>query len=339
MNKIHTTQFGQFLTEARQGAELTQKGLAARILVTESAVSEWERGLAYPEFATLGPLARALGVTEGELVRASEDHRGRSDAQQARGHRRWRAALLWATLSAYVVALVASFVVNLSVEHTLSWFWIVASAVGLAFSLTTLPLLLRARRGWSTLTASALSLGLLLASIEYVGGGSFFGIVAASVLFAGLVIWGPLAIRDFAPAAIRRHGAIISVVAGSVGLAALLWIILSTMGRADAFFSLAVPIAVWGVAVAVLLTLVVRYLPLRGLYRAAIASVLGAAVALTTEPYVEMVVDARPFTFASVDLTIWGDATINGNVNALVAMGFIFAAVVLLVLSFRPAAR
>ncbi len=82
--------------------------------MTESAVSTWERGLSYPDLATVGPLARALGVTEGELVSASEDQRGRLDAQQARTHRRWRAALLWSLMGVYAAGMVASLVTNLA---------------------------------------------------------------------------------------------------------------------------------------------------------------------------------------------------------------------------------
>ena len=86
---------------ARGAAGLTQKGLAAEVFVTESAVSKWERGLSYPDLSTVSLLARALGVSEGELVTASEDHRGRQDARTARSHRRWTASFTWTTLGTY----------------------------------------------------------------------------------------------------------------------------------------------------------------------------------------------------------------------------------------------
>ena len=38
------TKFGKFIMEKRKEAGLTQKGLAERLHVTESAVSKWERG-------------------------------------------------------------------------------------------------------------------------------------------------------------------------------------------------------------------------------------------------------------------------------------------------------
>lgn len=41
------TKFGKFIMEKRKEAGLTQKGLAERLHVTESAVSKWERGVSH----------------------------------------------------------------------------------------------------------------------------------------------------------------------------------------------------------------------------------------------------------------------------------------------------
>jgi transcriptional regulator with XRE-family HTH domain len=332
VKQTHKTEFGQFLASARAAAGLTQKGLAAELFVTESAVSKWERGLSYPDLSTLTPLSRALGVSEGELVMASEDHRGRMDAHTARTHRRWRAAITYTTLGAYVTTLAACAIVNISVDHTLSWFWVVASAVMLAFSVTTLPLLLTARRGWTTLVAAVLSLGILLASIQFFVGGTFFPIVAASVVFAVLVIWGPLALRAFGAPWMRRHAAVLCVLIDGAGLIALLWVILGAAGQLDALVSIALPLVAGGVTVALLVTLIIRYLPLRGLSRAAVACLVGAGVVLSAGPAVEALLERQPFAFASVQLGTWSDATVNGNVSALAAIGFVAAAALLVAL-------
>ncbi|MFS0712951.1 helix-turn-helix transcriptional regulator [Microbacterium sp. 2P01SA-2] len=327
---------GRFLATARRTAGLTQKELASRVFVTESAVSKWERGLSYPDLATLGPLARALGVTEGELVSASADDRGRLDAQQARVHRRWRGALLWTTVGAYAVALVATFVTNLAVEHTLSWFWIVAAAVALAFSLTTLPLLVTGRRGWTTFAAALASLGLLLASVEALTSAGFLGIAGAAILFAVVVIWGPLALRSFGAGWLRTHSAMISVVVDAVALTLMLAVILGAVGEGWAFVEIALPLVAGGAGLAILIVLVLRYLPLRGLQRAAIVCVVGAVVAVVAGPLVNGLLERAPVVLAPVDLTTWSNATINGNVTALIAAACVVAAIVLLALSFRP---
>lgn len=65
MNK---QQFGNFIAENRKAAGLTQKELAARVHVTDKAVSKWERALSYPDVTLLEPLAEALGLGVEELM-------------------------------------------------------------------------------------------------------------------------------------------------------------------------------------------------------------------------------------------------------------------------------
>ena len=47
---------------------MTQKDLAAKLGVTDKAVSKWERDLSCPDIALLVPLADALGITVSELL-------------------------------------------------------------------------------------------------------------------------------------------------------------------------------------------------------------------------------------------------------------------------------
>ncbi len=65
MNK---QQFGNFIAENRKAAGLTQKDLAARVHVTDKAVSKWERALSYPDVTLLEPLAEVLGLGVEELM-------------------------------------------------------------------------------------------------------------------------------------------------------------------------------------------------------------------------------------------------------------------------------
>ena len=41
--------FGTFICQRRKELGMTQKEFAQRLFVTDSAVSKWERGLAYPD--------------------------------------------------------------------------------------------------------------------------------------------------------------------------------------------------------------------------------------------------------------------------------------------------
>lgn len=153
--------FGRFVSERRLEAGLTQRELAARLHVTESAVSKWERGLSYPDITMVQAIAAQLGVSAQELISASEDREGRADKRDARSYRNWRGAILWSTGLTWAVAILSCFIINLSVQHTLSWFWVVLPAVTLAFSVTTLPLLPVPHPGWAALVGATLSLGAL----------------------------------------------------------------------------------------------------------------------------------------------------------------------------------
>ncbi|MCL2580577.1 MAG: helix-turn-helix domain-containing protein [Oscillospiraceae bacterium] len=59
---------GLFISELRKSRLMTQKDLAAKLNVTDKAVSKWERGLSCPDISLLAPLSDILGVTTGELL-------------------------------------------------------------------------------------------------------------------------------------------------------------------------------------------------------------------------------------------------------------------------------
>lgn len=69
---MDATKFGSFVAGARKDKNMTQKELAAKIKVTDKAVSRWERGLGFPDINTLEPLAEALGVSVLELMKSEK---------------------------------------------------------------------------------------------------------------------------------------------------------------------------------------------------------------------------------------------------------------------------
>lgn len=62
---------GDLIKKLRKEKNLTQKGLADILMVTDKAVSKWERGLGYPEITIIPELANALGITISELLNGS----------------------------------------------------------------------------------------------------------------------------------------------------------------------------------------------------------------------------------------------------------------------------
>lgn len=69
---MDATRFGLFVAEMRKEKHMTQAELAAKIKVTDKAVSRWERGLGFPDINSLEPLAEALGVSILELMKSEK---------------------------------------------------------------------------------------------------------------------------------------------------------------------------------------------------------------------------------------------------------------------------
>lgn len=69
MFEIDKEQFGLFLQELRKSKGYTQKELAAKLFISDKAVSKWERGINLPDTALLLPLSEVFGVTVTELLK------------------------------------------------------------------------------------------------------------------------------------------------------------------------------------------------------------------------------------------------------------------------------
>ncbi|MBQ3011743.1 MAG: helix-turn-helix transcriptional regulator [Oscillospiraceae bacterium] len=64
---------GEIISTRRKELGMTQKELAAKMNVTDKAVSKWERGIAYPDIQSVPQLAEVLEVSVVELMDAQPD--------------------------------------------------------------------------------------------------------------------------------------------------------------------------------------------------------------------------------------------------------------------------
>ena len=137
------TSFGELLKQRRQEKNLTQKELAKKLIVSESTVSKWEKDVAYPSITLLPKLSIILGVSEHEIITASLDKQSREEKMQAK---KWRIfSFSWNMFFyiSYIVALIPCFICDLAINKSLTWFWIVLSALLLSFTFTNLPTLIK----------------------------------------------------------------------------------------------------------------------------------------------------------------------------------------------------
>lgn len=184
--------FGTFLKQKRIEKNLTQKELAKLLIVSESAVSKWEKDVAHPDITLLPKLAEILDVTEHELITASIDNKTREEKTQAK---KWQTlSFSWSLFFyiSYCVALIPCFICNLAINKGLTWFWIVASALLLAFTFTNLAKLIKKHKLVLLPLSQYLSLCLLLGVCCIYTNGNWFLIPALAVLFGLIIIFAPI---------------------------------------------------------------------------------------------------------------------------------------------------
>lgn len=189
--------FGEFLKEKRQEKNLTQKEIANLLFVSESAVSKWEKNVAHPDITLLPKLSEILEVTEHELITASIDKQSREEKVQAK---KWRAFnLSWSLFFyiSYAIALIPCFICDLAINKGLTWFWIVLSALILAFTFTNLPRLIKKHKLIFVPLSMLLSLCLLLGVCCIYNKGDWFLIPTLSVLLALVIIFTPIYISKY----------------------------------------------------------------------------------------------------------------------------------------------
>ena len=67
---MDSQKFGAFVAQCRKDKKMTQADLAAKLNVTDKAISRWKRGVGFPDINTIEPLAAALDASVAELMKS-----------------------------------------------------------------------------------------------------------------------------------------------------------------------------------------------------------------------------------------------------------------------------
>lgn len=141
--------FGTYIQQKRKEAGLTQKALAEKLCVTESAVSKWERNLSYPDITLVTTICEVLNITEHELLTASDDIHQREVEIQAHKYKKMTMVhrkINWIIYCGYVAALIPTFIWGLVSGKGLGVFFIVLASLCIAFSVVNLPCIVKQHR-------------------------------------------------------------------------------------------------------------------------------------------------------------------------------------------------
>lgn len=337
--------FGEFLKQKRQERNLTQKELAKLLFVSESAVSKWEKNVAHPDITLLPKLAELLEVTEHELITASVDNQARQEKLQAR---KWRAfSMSWSLFFyiAYAVALIPCFICDLAINKTLSWFWIVLSALILAFSFTNLPKLIKRHKLIFVPLSMYLALVLLLGVCCIYTGGNWFFIPTIAVFLGLMMVFAPIYISKYdCFAKIRKYNDFVSVATCFVILNIMLIAIdlfsVSNGAENHWYLSYALPIALVGYLVVTAL-MCVRFLKVNMLLKTSIILALSDIFVYLIPLFIKTDNTSIQRVFDDInvfkaDFSNWVGEIIERNVHCIIALvilalAFIFFAVGLFV--------
>ena len=185
--------FGSFIKEKRINKNYSQKELADLLYVTESAVSKWERGVTYPDITLITDICRVLEISEKELIQSSDDFEYRKMKKEADKFKKIKATLFWIINSLYIVALLTCFIVNLAVNHTLSWFFIVLSSLVVAYTfIPTITYMFTKYKKYIFFGSVFLSLFILFLTCSIYTSNYWFMIPTLSLLLLYFIIFYPI---------------------------------------------------------------------------------------------------------------------------------------------------
>lgn len=184
---------GSFIKEKRIEKKYTQKQLADILFVTESAVSKWERGIAYPDITLITEICNALEISEHELINANNDTNFRNLKQEALKYNRIKKTIFWILNICYIVAIITCFIVNIAVNHTLSWFFIVLTSIFCAYSFCpTITWIVKRFKLLVFIGSTFVSLFLLLLTCNIYSKNYWFLIPTVAILLSYFIIFFPI---------------------------------------------------------------------------------------------------------------------------------------------------
>lgn len=328
--------FGAFLRQKRLETGLTQKELSSALFVSESAVSKWEKDVAHPDITLLPKLAKILSVTEHELITASIDNEARKERTQAR---RWRAfSLSWSLFFyiSYGIALLTCFICNLAISKTLSWFWIVLSAILLSFTFTNLPKLIKNHALLLLPISMFLALCILLAVCALYTGGGWFWIAALSVLLGLIIIFVPIYISRYNVfSKIRKYNDFISIFIDFIMLNILLIVINAYTGGSWWYLQVALPIVLY-VYLSLNLIISLRFLKANRFFKASFILLLTNVflyvppmLIRVDNPDIQKEIDDT--NIFKADFSKWIAETIDNNVHLIIFLTVLGVALSLLI--------
>ena len=320
--------FGSFIKIKRTEKNYSQKELAEMLFVTEGAVSKWERGVSYPDITLISDICRVLDISEHELITASIDTDTRKMKYEARKFRAIRNTWFWIPTIAYGVALVTCFICNLAVNHTLSWFFIVLTALICAYTFVpTVTCFFESKKLLAFTASTYLSICLLLfACAVYTNGLSWFLTACIGILMGYVLLFVPILLSK------TKYSRYKFIISFTVTLALTVLMMMYIRIRQSFMLGNAILMAVYGF-VPVIICTVVCAVRLQALLKAGICTAVSGITLYCANHVATVLFGPSSGSSYQVDFQNW-EQCLNGNIQFIVLLAFLFVSAVFLAIGF-----
>lgn len=329
--------FGKYIREKRIEKGLSQQQLAEMLYVSESAVSKWERGANYPDITMISDLCKALEINEHELVTASTDTEYRKLQKDAKKFNNLSKASYWTVLICYAVALLACFICNIAVNHTLDWFFVVLSSLICAFSFfPTFSRFFAKHKLEIFLLTTFVSIGLVLFTCGiFVGDATWVPVSIVGTLMLYFSIFAPiLFVRLKLSKTISRFGFLFYV----LGMLALTVAVLATTQLVASFSFIQALMITAYCFVPFILSGLVFALNIDTFIKVSICILLTAIAGYGCNKFLSIVFKSNDYSQYTVDFSNWNEC-VSGNVNFIIFGSFFIIAVVFAVIGIIRSVR
>ncbi len=221
---VNKSTFGQFLRQKRNEKGMTQKELAEKLFLSESAISKWEKGKSYPDITMIPDICSVLDISEHELISGANDTEYHEMKRDARVYRKITESFFWGFTGAYALALIICFICDLAVNHRFIFFPVVFGSLLTAFSFVPTFTRFTEKHKLAVFTGSTyLSLVLLFVICCAKYGQNWFGSAALGTLLGYIAIFAPFLLRRYMSAKGRRFIPAIYFALFFACLALLVW--------------------------------------------------------------------------------------------------------------------
>jgi transcriptional regulator with XRE-family HTH domain len=319
--------FGSFIKAKRIEKNYSQKELAELLFVTEGAISKWERGVSYPDITLISDICRLLDISEHELITASTDTDTRKMKHEAQKFRMIRGAWFLVPTITYSVALLTCFICNLSVNHTLSWFYIVLTALLCAYAFVpTFTSFFKSKKLLAFTITSYLSICLLLLTCAvYTDGLYWLPIACIGTLIGYILIFGTILLSK------TRLSRFKFVIVFTVVLLLTISILLCVHSWQPFMLRSAILITIYAY-IPVIFCAVICTLSFDGFLKAGICSFVASCGYYCTG-YITNVLFGLNENHYEVDFNNWARC-ISGNIHLLIISAMLFISAVLVTIGF-----